>query len=145
MWEFGTYHYASRNVKKNYLITKNRFNFQFHIPLCWKGRKQIGQRLIVMFLSTEIFSKRRKIYAWYEEKPELIIFQSVGIFTHPANTEQWCLRTTYGTSGKILIFLLYSTNKSNILELIYSFSAPSDEQNAIAFDEGHLLNEITDL
>ena len=24
-----------------------------------------------MFLSTEIFSKRRKIYAWFEEKPEL--------------------------------------------------------------------------
>ena len=25
-----------------------------------------------MFLSTEIFSKRRKIYSWYEEKPELL-------------------------------------------------------------------------
>jgi len=26
-----------------------------------------------MFLSTEIFSKRRKIYSWIEEKPELAI------------------------------------------------------------------------
>ena len=26
--------------------------------------------LIVMFLSTEIFSKRRKIYSWIEEKPD---------------------------------------------------------------------------
>ena len=27
--------------------------------------------LIVMFMSKEIFSKRRKIYAWAEDKPEL--------------------------------------------------------------------------
>ena len=27
-------------------------------------------RLIVLFLPTEIFSKRRKIYSWNEEKPE---------------------------------------------------------------------------
>ena len=32
--------------------------------------EKIVYRLIVMFLSTEIFSKRRKIYAWAEEKPE---------------------------------------------------------------------------
>lgn len=34
------------------------------------GLEKYVYRLIVMFLSTEIFSKRRKIYAWYEEKPE---------------------------------------------------------------------------
>ena len=34
------------------------------------GLEKIFYRLIVMFLSTEIFSKRRKIYAWAEEKPE---------------------------------------------------------------------------
>ncbi len=35
-------------------------------------------RLIVMFLSTEIFSKRRKIYAWSEEKPEYILNAVIG-------------------------------------------------------------------
>ena len=34
------------------------------------GIENIVYRLIVMFLSTEIFSKMRKIYAWAEEKPE---------------------------------------------------------------------------
>ena len=34
------------------------------------GIEKIVYRLIVMFLSTEIFSKRRKIYAWAEEKPQ---------------------------------------------------------------------------
>ena len=34
------------------------------------GLNKLVYRLIVMFLSTEIFSKRRKIYAWFEEKPE---------------------------------------------------------------------------
>ena len=29
-----------------------------------KGHEKLVYRLIVMFLSTEIFSKRRKIYAW---------------------------------------------------------------------------------
>jgi len=28
-----------------------------------------------MFLPTEIFSKRRKIYTWIEEKPELTLKQ----------------------------------------------------------------------
>ena len=36
------------------------------------GIEKIVYRLIVMFLSTEIFSKRRKIYAWVEEKTELL-------------------------------------------------------------------------
>ena len=34
------------------------------------GLQKLVYRLIVLFLSTEIFSKRRKIYAWFEEKPE---------------------------------------------------------------------------
>ena len=34
--------------------------------------KKLVYRLIVMFLSTEIFSKRRKIYTWNKEKPELL-------------------------------------------------------------------------
>ena len=36
-----------------------------------RGLDKLVYRLIVMFLSTEIFSKRRKIYTWIEEKPEL--------------------------------------------------------------------------
>ena len=45
--------------------------FQFLNTPLEEGMKEIGRRLILMFLSTEIFSKRRKIYTWYEEKPEL--------------------------------------------------------------------------
>ena len=51
-----------------------------HLPEEWNlciccpdvkpGLEKLFYRLIVMFLSTEIFSKRRKIYAWAEEKPE---------------------------------------------------------------------------
>jgi len=33
-----------------------------------------------MFLPTEIFSKRRKIYSWIEEKPELIIILKMVVF-----------------------------------------------------------------
>ena len=36
--------------------------------LLWNWEKLV-YRLIVMFLFTEIFSKRRKIYTWIEEKP----------------------------------------------------------------------------
>ena len=47
-----------------------RFIFCICYPDMKSGLKKLVYRLIVMFLSTEIFSKRRKIYAWAEEKPE---------------------------------------------------------------------------
>ena len=37
--------------------------------------KKLVYRLI-MFLSTEIFSKRRKIYAWFEGKAEFTLMRS---------------------------------------------------------------------
>ena len=40
------------------------------VTLRLQGREKLVYRLIIMFLSTEIFSKRRKIYSWIEEKPE---------------------------------------------------------------------------
>jgi len=47
----------------------------FFIIINFTSPKRSGNkfvyRLIVTFLSTEIFSKRRKIYTWIEEKPEL--------------------------------------------------------------------------
>ena len=39
-------------------------NSLFKLPRQKSGLKKLDYRLIVMFLSTEIFSKRRKIYAW---------------------------------------------------------------------------------
>ena len=39
------------------------FSFVFLLP-SMRGCQKLVYRLIVMFLSTEIFSKRRKIYAW---------------------------------------------------------------------------------
>ena len=44
-------------------------DFHCLITLLWRARK-IVYRLIRMFLSTEIFSKRRKIFSFIEEKPE---------------------------------------------------------------------------
>ena len=44
-------------------------DFHCLITLLWRARK-IVYRLIRMFLSTEIFSKRRKIFSFVEEKPE---------------------------------------------------------------------------
>ena len=38
--------------------------FVLELPRPKSGLKKLVYRLIVMFLSTEIFSKRRKIYAW---------------------------------------------------------------------------------
>ena len=39
-----------------------------------------------MFLSTEIFSKRRKIYTWIEEKPELVADRRIRIIELLLNT-----------------------------------------------------------
>ena len=39
-------------------------------------------RLIELFLSTEIFSKRRKIYAWIEEKPEWTPKHNLLLYNH---------------------------------------------------------------
>jgi len=47
-----------------------KFFFYSDITPQKQGQEKLVYRLIIMFLSTEIFSKRRKIYSWIEEKPE---------------------------------------------------------------------------
>ena len=58
---------AQQNTKLYELIFRLIF-LKFHPAK--RGWEKLVYRLIVMFLSTEIFSKRRKIYTWIEEKPE---------------------------------------------------------------------------
>ncbi len=51
-------------------------------------RDKLVYRLIELFLSTEIFSKRRKIYTWIEEKPEqrsLAYFTAIIDHSHSPN------------------------------------------------------------
>ena len=50
---------------------KWEFSLVLLAPCDQAGFQKLVYRLIVLFLPTEIFSKRRKIYAWNEEKPEL--------------------------------------------------------------------------
>ncbi len=45
-----------------------------------------------MFLSTEIFSKRRKIYAWNEEKPELPARRDTEVLQPSTKSNFWCAR-----------------------------------------------------
>ena len=73
MW---SYEYMA--IKLSYL--KNEF-FCICCPEMYSGLEKFVYRLIVMFLSTEIFSKRRKIYAWAEEKPEWITKQQFQLHT----------------------------------------------------------------
>ena len=54
-------------------------------PAVRQGWDKLVYRLIVMFLSTEIFSKRRKIYSWIEEKPELTKLAGPQYFTGGGN------------------------------------------------------------
>ena len=49
---------------------KIAFNYCFLFIAPEIERDKLVYRLIELFLSTEIFSKRRKIYTWIEEKPE---------------------------------------------------------------------------
>ena len=46
--------------------------FVVRSPAVRQGHEKLVYRLILLFSSTEIFSKRRKIYSWYEGKPELV-------------------------------------------------------------------------
>ncbi len=48
------------------------FNFIKKDPAVRQGDEKLVYRLILLFSSTEIFSKRRKIYSWYEGKPEFV-------------------------------------------------------------------------
>ena len=41
-------------------------------PAIRQGDEKLVYRLILLFSSTEIFSKRRKIYTWNEGKPEFV-------------------------------------------------------------------------
>ena len=43
-----------------------------------------------MFLSTEIFSKRQKIYAWFEEKPELTYWRNLWLYQYKNILLFWC-------------------------------------------------------
>jgi len=67
-------HYFWANSTQQYFIYYDLFLFQFYPAR--QGWEKLVYRLIIMFLSTEIFSKRRKIYSWIEEKPEY--FNNVG-------------------------------------------------------------------
>ena len=51
-------------------LSKEGMIYLYLLPWHKTGLEKLVYRLIVMFLSTEIFSKRRKIYTWAEEKPE---------------------------------------------------------------------------
>ena len=55
---------------KNFSHLYNACSIFIYRPPRWDYRK-IMMRLIKMVLSTDIFSKRRKICAWAEENPEL--------------------------------------------------------------------------
>ena len=44
-----------------------------------------------MFLPTEIFSKRRKIYSWIEEKPELTINDNIQVIKQKFVTFVGCV------------------------------------------------------
>jgi len=65
-----------------------------------------------MFLSTEIFSKRRKIFAWIEEKPELLTHK-----TTPGGTPVSTYKPIWGPSlfWKRLHILLSGDNSRSSL------------------------------
>ena len=48
------------------------FRLPFGSPIVRQGDEKLVYRLITSFSSTEIFSKRRKIYTCFEGKPELL-------------------------------------------------------------------------
>ena len=62
--------YATLWTTNGISLDNKSFICCIYCPDTKSGLKKLVYRLIVMFLSTEIFSKRRKIYAWAEEKPE---------------------------------------------------------------------------
>ena len=47
--------------------------FEDEDPAVRQGEEKLVYRLILLFSSTEIFSKRRKIYTRIEGKPELLL------------------------------------------------------------------------
>ena len=55
-----------------YVLPIKYFHLFVKTPAVRQGDEKLVYRLILLFSSTEIFSKRRKIYSWYEGKPELV-------------------------------------------------------------------------
>ena len=68
-----------------YKVVKSSKYFHLFVktPAVRQGDEKLVYRLILLFSSTEIFSKRRKIYSWFEGKPELVTVFKIflGIYT----------------------------------------------------------------
>ena len=66
--------------------------FVFELPRRKSGLKKFVYRLIVMFLSTEIFSKRRKIYAWLKRNQSCLLLQ----VSWPCKRGMWAEKVVCG-------------------------------------------------
>jgi len=63
-------YFVGSNISVEHRFCQDKTLLSCFVTLRLQGREKLVYRLIIMFLSTEIFSKRRKIYSWFEEKPE---------------------------------------------------------------------------
>lgn len=62
------------------------------VPCIEAGSEKLVYRLFVLFLPTEIFSKRRKIYTWIEEKPELHEIRRPNYAHVCCHHRKWCFQ-----------------------------------------------------
>ena len=74
-----------------YNRSKGRFIFVSRLPRQKSGLKKLVYRLIVMFLSTEIFSKRRKIYEWLKRNQSYFFGRRLTLVYKPCRRRIRCL------------------------------------------------------